>query len=94
MHVHQYIGRYKVEKGVPLPPENRSVLVRYPFDGMEVGDSFLEPYPENVEVDTYVRRCYALRLANAANKYVTRRFPDKKFSTRRTDKGIRVWRIK
>ena len=34
------MSEMKLEKNVPMPPSNR---VKYPWKGMEVGDSFLIP---------------------------------------------------
>jgi hypothetical protein len=64
----------KVEKGVPLP-------ARYPFDEMQIGDSFIVP-PE---------------LSRNTVSVAAGRYGDKhqmKFTVRRMDdKTLRCWRI-
>jgi len=63
----------KVEKGKPIPG-------KYPFDEMEVGDSFL--IPEGVKRHT---------VAVAALRYW--RKTGKKFTTRKVPEGYCCWRV-
>lgn len=74
---------FKIEKGVPLPSKVKQspTHVKYPFDKMELGDSFAFD-PEKIAI-TAVR--------SAAHIYSKRR--GKKFSIRLVGKGARVWRI-
>lgn len=63
----------KVEKGIPIP-------ARYPFNQMEVGDSFVVP----MEITRYA-------VSTAAHRYGKKH--GIKFTVRRmTDKTIRCWR--
>lgn len=77
-------NKYVIEKGVPVARANAAE--KYPFNDMEVGDSFLVPKDKG----NHVR--------NAASKHGT--YGGKKFITRaRNEKdhgesGMRVWRIK
>ena len=64
----------KVDKGIPMPG-------RYPFDEMEIGDSFLLP-PNTKLISAQVA---ALRFRKKTGKY---------FSFRKMPDGIRVWRVK
>lgn len=80
---------YEVEKGVPIPPLERNKAYLFPFDKMEVGDSFkiILVLKENPE------KKYK-QLASAVNTY-RKKHPDKKYSIRTLvrDECIRCWRI-
>ena len=67
------MSEIKIDKGIPMPS-----LTRYPFDEMEVGDSFLVPSDNRTSVSTLVSRNHN----------------GKKFSLRKmTDGTYRCWRI-
>lgn len=66
---------FTVEKNVPLPGMHGNQ--RYPFDTMEVGDSFLADKP--------------LAAQRSAHQYGMRH--GKKFVTRTEAGGMRIWRI-
>lgn len=68
----------KIEKKIPVPvvPGN----AKYPWDLMEVGDSFLCPAGKESSMRSNV---------SAAGKKLKR-----KYIGRKTDEGYRVWRIK
>ncbi len=69
---------YKIEKEVALPPMwDRST---YPFEEMEIGDSFFVPGRENCE---RVRAMASYKNKSHMKKFIIRTFSD----------GIRVWRI-
>lgn len=77
---------YKVEKNIPIPSKkNRSI---YPFQIMEVGDSFLVSCINKIELESYRQR-----VTLAIWRYYKKN-NDVKFQTKTTDKGVRVWRIK
>ena len=68
---------FKIDKNVELPNSNK----KYPFDDMDVGDSFLisgETIGSNVKS--------AIQHFKKVEKY-------KKFQTRTVNEGVRVWRI-
>lgn len=67
----------KIEKDIPVPEER--VKHSYPFDGMQVGDSFL------------VTDSNLAQVCNAHGR-AGRRL-GRKFTARRVEDGIRVWRI-
>lgn len=69
---------YKVEKNVPIPTDSRAA--KYPFGGMQVGDSFFVP----VEDATYTS------VAGSAYGYARRH--GMKMSVAKEDTGTRVWR--
>lgn len=72
----------KIEKGVALIGPRR----KYPFEKMEVGDSFFVP---NVPSRS-LRKDYARITAAVSGAH--KMFRDQRFATRRVDGGVRVWR--
>lgn len=74
----------KIEKGVPVP-ESKALSAKYPWDGMQPGDSFLIAFDG--------RRDFHIReKASAAANYAKRAF-GWKLCTRTVEGGVRVWRI-
>ena len=74
----------RVQKDVPLPPckprgRNGHSVPRYPWNMMQVGDSFLFPL--------HIGRGGHAAAANASTEY-------RKFVCRKVDDGYRCWRIK
>ncbi len=81
----------KIEKGVPLPKPRRRRSGSFPFDGMEIGDSFAVPiagerYPSGSD------KAQA-SLSVAARKYGKER--GKAFAVRiiRNEGIVRCWRV-
>ncbi len=68
---------YAIEKGVPIPPRNpsRKGATKYPFEKMEVGDSFFVPL---------------MREFSAASRWC-KDHPDWKLLVRKVEGGYRVW---
>lgn len=75
---------YEIEKNIPLMGARKSVL-KYPFQDMEIGDSFFIPKGATKHVSASVQSCI-----KAYNKYYNK---DIKVVTRREETGVRVWRI-
>jgi hypothetical protein len=75
---------FEIEKGVPVPALGRGGrrVLKYPFNEMEVGDSFL------VSVGEDSRARVMTRLINAAGHY-----KPKRFKTAGVPDGVRCWRI-
>lgn len=72
---------FEIESGKPIPPDPRK---KYPFDQMEVGDSFFVPLGDNEQrVKKTVSNC-----ARSFGKRVGQRF-----SIRSDGDGIRIWRV-
>ena len=69
---------FKIEKGVPMPRNGAGGRTKYPWDKMEVGDSFFVPGTRNRGVNPGAA---SLRLS------------PKKFAMRKVDGGTRIWRI-
>ena len=77
----------KIEKGLPIPPKFKrtSVTDGYPFDGMEIGDSFLVESPVKNQKKTAARVAFAMQRSARAT--------GRKFTLRKVDNGVRCWRI-
>lgn len=75
----------QIDKNIEIPKSERKPYKRreskYPFDKMEIGDSFLVPAGMNF---------LNLRQAIMRRKKTT---PEEKYKTRQTKEGRRVWRI-
>jgi len=69
-----------VEKSIQHPGGVRRGWGRYPWETMEVGDSFL--VPEDVAIDSA-----------RSGATIAGRKHNRKFSIRKTDNGYRCWRI-
>lgn len=82
---------FKIESNVPLPAIPRgapSSPVKYPWDGMKVGDSFFIPMLDKTLIN--LRSGLTIDL----KKYTTQTGNKIKITTRAIDNGIRIWRIK
>jgi hypothetical protein len=97
-------GEYKIEKGVALPTINRggdrSQL--YPFDEMEVGDSFFVPVSETMPnpgktlastVSSATRRYKSTDPAVPSRVFTIRANVNQVEGDASTAKGARIWRI-
>jgi len=71
---------YIIEKKIPMPKSDRGRPYKYPFEQMEVGDSFFVPKDE------------AEKARNSALQYARRE--GKIFHTRKENDGARIWRTK
>ena len=82
------VKMYAVEKDVPVPPPESSggPEVKYPWNYMEPGDSFLVPCAAEE------RGRVSRNLSNCARKYRINVVMGRKFTIRRVDDGVRVWR--
>ena len=77
------ITTYQIEKGVAIPARNFKKS-RYPFNEMDVGDSFIVPI-------TGSKRTTQTRLSASAASY-SRYKQGRKFTVRVVENGFRVWR--
>lgn len=52
---------YTIEKNIPMPPKGSGRPLRYPFDKLEIGDSFVIPTKDynsvNAAARQYGKRC-------------------------------------
>ena len=75
--------QFKIDKGIELPKRKAPVSHRkYPWDELEVGDSFFIPKKKIVGIGN-------IRLA--AEKRLNRKFSGRSVVEHRV-KGVRVWR--
>lgn len=70
--------QFKIERGIPVPSA-RGALIKYPWAEMEVGDSLFFPAGNHPSVSAI------------SGQWATRH--GRKFTTRKVDGGVRVWRI-
>lgn len=75
-----FFDRIVVEKNVPMPPPPRNHR-KYPWDEMEVGDSF------------FIKGSTSGKLSTAAWAAAKTR-PGWKFITRKVEGGAAIWRVK
>lgn len=77
----------KIEKGIEIPKKNTGSGRKYkfPWNKMEVGDSFFVKGDAKIQG----RTCF-----QSAYRYKKRNSPEFGVSVRKVDGGIRVWRIK
>ena len=68
---------YEIDKNVPLPPFTRGA--RFPYEQLEVGDSF---YVEGGKLSSICNSNYRVGKRLQA-----------KFTARQEDSGVRVWRV-
>lgn len=78
MDIHELF--FKIEKGVKFPSKTCDKRLKYPFNLMEVGDSFVVSEADKRSVTT------------TSHNYGARH--GKKFSIRTTNNVTRVWRTK
>lgn len=76
---------YKIEKGIPIEWEYSS---KYPWRGMEIGDSFFVPPADFEGKKTDI--VYTLRTAAYC---FSRKNPEFRFTVSKQGDGIRVWRV-
>lgn len=77
---------YRIESGIPIA-RKRMEIVRFPFDKMKVGDSFLVPTKDQDPIKAGMSIYTAVKSFNAHNGKAY------KVATRKTETGLRVWRI-
>jgi hypothetical protein len=73
-------GVYAIDKGVPVVVRRCERVRKYPIRDMQVGDSFLVPTAD-------IQRNLAQHVRNVAVAH------GMKTAVRKTDDGVRVWRI-
>jgi hypothetical protein len=77
----------KIEKGVSYPHKRRAGKRVFPFDKMDVGDSFFIPLGANQKIKSL--QC---QLSNNAKSYCLRNRLLLRFKTSIEDGGVRIWR--
>lgn len=81
--------KIEIEKGVPIPNKDAG-RVRYPFGELKIEESFFVPAKSKrkEDINSLQRNMGSLIAQWRRNNDLTR-----KFATRRTEDGVRVWRI-
>ena len=70
---------YEIEKNVPV-----STRKKYPVSDLEIGDSFFVPMQDLPSESSTSVKAVVKRFARQSKR---------KFKTRKTEEGIRVWRV-
>lgn len=85
------LTKFAIEKGIPRPSgyNPRGGGPTYPFEKMVVGDSFFVPAKDEIDLHVMAKR---LRSA-AADSRLPWTKNGEKYSVRKLDGGIRVWRV-
>ena len=91
------MGDYKIDSGVPIPADFRQTGLKYPFDEMNVGDSFyISPRSEEETVKQLSNRIAQAR--QAYQKRMGKRREEVRFTQRMWTEdevaGYRIWRVK
>lgn len=73
----------QIDKNIPIPPRKRPGQKgsKYPIRDLDVGDSFIMAVKDTSIASAYLRVA-AIRIGDG-----------RKFTVRKTEDGIRVWRI-
>lgn len=74
----------KVDKKIPLP-KRWDYRKKYPWDEMEVGDSFLFPEFDNKTTPYALVRGHNVRMQAKGR--------EERFEVHKTDEGLRCWRV-
>jgi hypothetical protein len=80
--------KYQIESGVEMPEAKRNptgAKGKYPFPDMKIGDSFLYSRATDRTTQQYA--------GSAARMWAKKRNNGWKFSTRKTEEGVRIWRV-
>lgn len=80
-------GLYTIEKNIAIS-QKRKEIIRFPFEKMEVGDSFFIPSSDQAINAARSSLFTAIRTFNIFHNKTY------KILTRAQEKGLRVWRIK
>lgn len=77
--------QFEIEKGIPEKSRYKNI---YPFEQMEVGDSFW------VAATIVTRKQLGCNLSNRSRLWAQKHYPERKFSVGQEGGGVRVWRVK
>jgi hypothetical protein len=72
---------YRIERGIGIPPKTGSFVIKYPWRGMKVGDSFTVPVK-----DLPASGAGAIRSSARSHGF--------RAATRTQGNQVRAWRIK
>ena len=78
----------EIDQFIPIPEERRGPPLKYPWDTLKVGESFL------VKCAKSKRYKKQHSLLTSARLWRKRNCKTRKFRTRMVENGVRVWRKK
>ena len=76
------VGKFKIEKGIPVPPKHKTGEFSDLLRNMSVGDSVL--------IEGTLTKNLSTNLSNYRNNQA----PETLWTTRRESSGKRIWRLK
>lgn len=85
---------YEVISDVPLPAIYRDTRKKYPFNKMDVGDSFAIPVTvgEDGDVEKAITKATA-SVRISSRRWALRHKPEWRFVVRRAEDELRCWRV-
>lgn len=75
------VNEFVIQRGVPLPVPVSKYKTKYPFDKMEVGDSF---FVDNIKANYLYNISCIWKRSNA---------PKLRFKALKEGNGARIWRV-
>lgn len=86
------MSEFQIEAGVPIPPPSSGGRAyKYPFAGMQIGDSFAIPLTG--EMHRKGGDTAYVRLKNASKRYERLHGGSFRVRTRRDENAVRCWRV-
>lgn len=86
------MSEIKIEKGIPIPPpSNGGRAPKYPFEGMEIGDSFTIPLT-GIMHEKGGDMAFN-RVKGAAVRWMNKHGGEYRVRTRREEGVVRCWRV-
>ena len=85
------MSEIKIEKNIPVPVSYTKNNLKYPFDKMEVGDSFFIPFKEEDTLEEKRKITNAVSSSSFTYKR-SKKLNNLGFATRMTKEGVRCWR--
>lgn len=80
------VTKYKIEKGIKKVFRKGSLINPYPFEDMQIGDSFYVPKKDALPTKAHQNVSYCLRAYNKNHGIAI------KIETQKDENGLRVWR--
>ena len=81
---------YKIEKNIPIPSIPKKNLLKYPFNEMEIGDSFFVPWSEEEKKSKLRMQRKRTSILGSARNLKSNKI---KIKTRKSEDGIRIWKV-
>jgi hypothetical protein len=78
-----------IDKGIPIPDDNRSKFPDFPYDAMECGDSFFYPAKDGQTIVSLQSG-----LSANAKHWAIKNKSNFLFRTAKEGDGVRIWRVR